>query len=243
MFNKIRLILFFCLSFAVNLCFAQSKETKYYVTKLGIDSVLRNKGNLLNISVSKKPLLSVEGQMYSFDSLKNWSIDRIAKITVYKSLKGTGYEQYGKESNGVLVYIKTSLSAMLDKTEGANEISISESNQNKTEEPVDKIYSFFSTETPPEYPGGIQKFNEFITNNLKYPTKALEDNIQGKVYVSFIVEKDGSLSTFKIARKLGSGTDEEAIRLLKISKRWKPGYVRKLPVRTSHTLPINFLIP
>jgi len=102
------------------------------------------------------------------------------------------------------------------------------------------VYSFVSMENPPAYPGGIEKFYEFLGKNIKYPPMAAENNIQGNVFVSFTVEKDGSLTDIKIDRKLGYGTDEEAIRVLKTSRRWNPGMQNGKPVRVKYNIPIKF---
>lgn len=101
------------------------------------------------------------------------------------------------------------------------------------------VYSFVSMETPPTYPGGMAKFYTFLFENIKYPAEAKANNIQGNVFVSFIVEKDGSLTNLKIDRKLGFGTDEEALRVLKMSRRWNPGIQNGKPVRVSYNIPIK----
>lgn len=105
------------------------------------------------------------------------------------------------------------------------------------------LYSFVSMKTPPTHPGGIEKFYKFIDDNKKYPPLAKENNIQGNVFVSFIVEKDGSLTDIKIARKLGYGTDEEAVRVLKLSRRWNPGMQNGKPVRVKYNIPVKFSLP
>lgn len=102
------------------------------------------------------------------------------------------------------------------------------------------VYSFVSMENPPAYPGGIEKFYKFLGDNIKYPPMAAENNITGNVFVSFTVEKDGSLTDIKIDRKLGYGTDEEAVRVLKLSKRWNPGMQNGKPVRVKYNIPIKF---
>lgn len=102
------------------------------------------------------------------------------------------------------------------------------------------VYNFVSMENPPAYPGGIEKFYKFLGDNIKYPPMAAENNIQGNVFVSFTVEKDGSLTDIKIDRKLGYGTDEEAVRVLKLSKRWNPGMQNGKPVRVKYNIPIKF---
>lgn len=105
------------------------------------------------------------------------------------------------------------------------------------------VYSFVSMENPPSHPGGIEKFYKFIEDNKKYPTSAIENNIQGNVFVSFTVEKDGSLTDIKVDRKLGHGTDEEAVRVLKLSKRWNPGMQNGKPVRVKYNIPVKFSLP
>ncbi|WP_410220352.1 TonB family protein [Pedobacter sp.] len=107
---------------------------------------------------------------------------------------------------------------------------------------AEPVYSFVSMENPPSFPGGIEKFYDFLSQNINYPKEAFENNIQGNVFISFIVEKDGSLADIKIERKLGYGTDEEAIRVLKLSKKWNPGQINQKPVRTKYNIPIKFTL-
>jgi TonB family protein len=106
----------------------------------------------------------------------------------------------------------------------------------------EKVVDLTTLETPPKYPGGIPDFYKFIGNNLKYPEAALKNKVEGKVLTTFIIEKDGSISDIKVEKKLGSGTDEEAIRVLKLAKKWEPGMVNGKPVRVKYNIPINFSI-
>ena len=76
--------------------------------------------------------------------------------------------------------------------------------------------------------------------NIKYPPAALAKKVQGSVFLEFIIEKDGSISNIKVQRSLGSGTDEEAIRVLKLSKKWNPGVKDGKLVRTFYKMPIKF---
>lgn len=117
--------------------------------------------------------------------------------------------------------------------------TISESSKPETSDNA-KLYDLGNVEIAPEYRGGQKALNMFLASRLKYPTKARENKIQGKVYVAFIIEKNGGLSDFRIIRGLGNGCDEEAIRVLKLSTNWKPGYVNGSPVRTSYVLPVSF---
>ena len=97
---------------------------------------------------------------------------------------------------------------------------------------------FQVVEDMPQFPGGsVQKW---ISKNVKYPMIALENNIQGKVFVQFVIEKDGSVSDVKVARSVDPSLDKEAIRVVKAMPKWKPGKQRGKPVRVSYTVPINF---
>ncbi len=103
-----------------------------------------------------------------------------------------------------------------------------------------RLYDLGNVETAPEYRGGQSALAMFLGSSLRYPARARENKVQGKVYISFIVEKDGSLSDFKVIRGIGNGCDEEAIRVLKLCPLWKPGMVADKAVRTTYVLPITF---
>lgn len=105
-----------------------------------------------------------------------------------------------------------------------------------------KVYDFTSLEKNPEYPGGIEKFYEYVSKAVKYPQMAQDANIQGKVLLSFVVEKDGSLTDIRVDRKLGGGTDEEAVRVLKASRKWIPGVQNGKRVRVKYNIPISFTL-
>ncbi|MEO8793841.1 MAG: energy transducer TonB [Daejeonella sp.] len=105
-----------------------------------------------------------------------------------------------------------------------------------------KLYDLGSVETAPEFPGGQKALAKYLGFNLKYPAAARENNTQGKVYISFVIEKNGQLTDFKIIKGIGNGCDTEALRVLKNSVAWKPGMVEGKPVRTAFTQPIIFQI-
>ncbi|MBC8051859.1 MAG: TonB family protein [Sphingobacteriaceae bacterium] len=92
----------------------------------------------------------------------------------------------------------------------------------------------------PEFPGGMEAFSSFLRKNLKYPDRAIEAGVGGKVYVSFIIEKDGRLTDIKVLRGIGYGCDEEATRVLKKSPAWKPGIQNERNVRVLYTIPLVF---
>lgn len=97
---------------------------------------------------------------------------------------------------------------------------------------------FAVVEEMPRFPGGnVQKW---ISQHIKYPMIAQENNIQGKVFVQFVIEKDGSVTNVKVARSADPSLDSEAIRVISSMPKWTPGKQRKKPVRVSFTVPINF---
>lgn len=99
---------------------------------------------------------------------------------------------------------------------------------------------FDMPEQMPEFPGGGDAMEQFINKNIKYPAEAKSKNIQGKVYVQFIVEKDGSISDVAIRRGTNKLLDAEAMRVVKLMPNWKPGSMRGKTVRVRYTLPISF---
>jgi protein TonB len=104
------------------------------------------------------------------------------------------------------------------------------------------VYETSALEQYPEFEGGMAAWAKFIQRNLRYPEDAQEKGIQGKVFVSFVVEKDGSVSGVSLIRGIGSGCDEEAMRVIKKSPRWKPGLQHNNPVRVRYTMPLSFTI-
>jgi protein TonB len=98
------------------------------------------------------------------------------------------------------------------------------------------IYNSAGIQVKPDFPGGIEKFYKYIANNYKTPE---EDGLKGKVYVNFVVEKDGSLTDIKVIRDIGYGTGKEAIRVLKNSPKWVPGEQNGKKVRVLYSLPIS----
>ena len=99
---------------------------------------------------------------------------------------------------------------------------------------------FKIVEEMPSFPGGEAKLMEFVGKNIKYPQIARETGIQGRVFVNFVVEPDGSVSNVSVLRGIGGGCDEEAMRVVKSMPKWKPGKQRGKAVRVQYMLPVNF---
>ncbi len=101
---------------------------------------------------------------------------------------------------------------------------------------------FVVVEDDPEFPGGIEALYRYLASNIKYPTEAKNEKIQGTVYVSFVIEKDGSVSNIKLLRDIGGGCGQEAVRVVQQMPKWKPGRQRGQRVRTQYNLPIKFTL-
>jgi protein TonB len=99
---------------------------------------------------------------------------------------------------------------------------------------------FFVVEVQPEFPGGMDSMYAFIQKNLIYPEKAKAEGIEGRVFITFTIEKDGSVSNVKILRGIGGGCDEAAKEVIEKMPKWKPGTQRGKPVRVQFNLPIKF---
>ena len=97
-----------------------------------------------------------------------------------------------------------------------------------------------TVEQLPEFPGGIVQIMKWLTRNLRYPPIAQSQRIQGKVVVSFIINKDGSIASPTIVQSVDPVLDREALRVVKMMPRWKPGLQNGKPCRTMFAIPVNF---
>ena len=97
-----------------------------------------------------------------------------------------------------------------------------------------------SADVQPAYPGGFEAMSKFLAANIKYPEQAKKNHTEGKVFVSFVVQPDGSLTDVKIQKGIGNGCDEETLRVIKLMPKWEPGKLKGKPVAASMTLPVYF---
>ncbi len=173
--------------------------------------------NNFNQSITKKRF-----KMMTNNSLKNYgAIKAIIAIMVVSSVTfffacDNEYEEVGAEK----------IESQLKGTDNA----------------LDDEVAYTVVEKMPEFPGGFEELRKFIAINVKYPVKAQELGVQGRVYVSFVVAKDGSVKDAKIARGVHETIDEEAIRVIKSMPMWEPGMKQGEFVNVSFTVPINFVL-
>ena len=111
------------------------------------------------------------------------------------------------------------------------------------EEEVEEDAPFIKVEKMPTFQGGdLNKFRNWVQSKVRYPQIAQENNISGRVFLMFVVERDGTLTNIQVLQTPDSSLSDEAIRVLKTSPKWKPGKQRNQTVRVKYTLPIDFRI-
>jgi protein TonB len=110
------------------------------------------------------------------------------------------------------------------------------------EEVFDDAEIFTIVEDMPTFPGGDAEMMKYLGKNTKFPPLAKDAGIQGIVYVTFVVAKDGKIADVRVLRGIGGGCDEEALRVIKDMPRWKPGKQRGRPVRVQYNIPIRFIL-
>jgi len=101
-------------------------------------------------------------------------------------------------------------------------------------------FVYMTVEEMPEFPGGVNELVSFVARNLRYPGEAQRKGIQGKVFVGFVVEKDGSVGNVRVVNGVDFDLDAEAVRVVKLLPNWRPGKIKGEAVRVAYTIPINF---
>jgi protein TonB len=104
----------------------------------------------------------------------------------------------------------------------------------------DKTFEMFDIQKPPSFPGGEAELFKFLQKNIEYPALAKENNISGVVPLTFVVNKDGSVSDVQILRDIGGGCGKEAVRVVKAMPKWVPGEANGHAVKVRYTLPVRF---
>lgn len=129
---------------------------------------------------------------------------------------------------------------VIEDTETSQDDEVDFSDVESEEEEEDEGEVFFVVEDMPEFPGGEQALHQYLAESIKYPTIAQENGIQGRVYVKFVINTDGSVTNVEVARGVDPSLDKEAKRVVREMPKWEPGEQRGDPVRVSYTVPINF---
>lgn len=191
----------------------------------------------------------------SYDTEEVEVIDRTAVEVVEEVVLQTKAEEPPPPPEDVPQQESTELEIVDDSQELTNEVKISSFTEDRgnvrvevpkvvvVEETLEEEEEIFVVvEQQATYPGGDAARMKFLQENIKYPQAAREGNVQGTVWVTFVVEKDGSLTDIKVLRDIGGGCGEEAIRVVKAMPKWTPAQQRGKKVRHQFNLPIKFTL-
>ena len=191
--------------------------------------------HLLGLAYNHKYGLS---NNFNFSHLKQ----RIIMMNKKKS-NGAGHIKYALfvlPAFALLVAGNISCSQGASEKQDAKEETVAPDSVAAPTDGVAKEEVFMVAEKMPEFPGGMKELLKFLQDNLKYPENAMKNNVQGRVIVQFVVEKDGTLTEFKVARSVDPDLDAEALRVLQTMPKWKPGMQRGKIVRVKFTVPVSF---
>lgn len=194
--------------------------------------------HLLGLAYNHKYGLS---NNFNFSHLKQ----RIIMMNKKKS-NGAGHIKYALfvlPAFALLVAGNISCSQGASEKQDAKEEVVAPVSPEAKEAPADstaKEEVFMVAEQMPEFPGGMKEMLKFLQENVKYPVNAIKNNVQGRVIVQFVVEKDGTLTEFKVARSVDPDLDAEALRVLQTMPKWKPGMQKGQVVRVKFTVPVSF---
>ena len=159
-----------------------------------------------------------------FEPIKSFVITYNAKARSF-TIQRNVFKYAGKAEGGPNFNQVEAISSQLTVVEAGNN---------------DDVYEV--VESMPEFSGGDAGLMAYMRQSLKYPREAQEDGIRGTVMVSFVIEKDGSVSNVKVTRSVHELLDKEAVRMVKGMPKWKPGMKEGKPVRTRYTVPIRFFL-
>lgn len=194
--------------------------------------------HLLGLTYSHKYGLS---NNFNFSHLKQ----RIIMMNKKKT-NGAGHIKYALfaiPAFALLLAGNISCSSEATKTDDVKEKAVTEKPE-VVETPAEKAETkdevFMVVEKMPEFPGGIKELMSFLSKNIKYPASAIAKNVQGRVIVQFVVEKDGTPTEFKVMRSVDPALDAEALRVMQEMPKWKPGMQRGQVVRVKYTVPVTF---
>jgi protein TonB len=101
---------------------------------------------------------------------------------------------------------------------------------------------FAAVQQSPQFPGGLTEFYHYVMKTVRYPAQSKSNKTQGRVIVTMIVEKDGSISHTKVIRSVAPDLDREALRVINSSPKWQPGIQNGKPVRVMYSIPISFAL-
>jgi len=229
---------------------------KYLFTLFGLLTLIITVSAQEGNPETAKPSVILDGKILvnGMDTLRKFKREDIESVTILKERSKTAL--FGINDNNGLLIVFTKA-----KQNSAENIALKEkiAKLNIATKPdvvlkappaikpsKDSIasgtFDFVSIEKQPEFPGGLKAFYQYLGANIKYPKESAKNKIQGRVFLSFIVEKDGELSNIKIIRGVSADINEEAIRVISNSPKWNPGIQFGVPVRVKYNINVNFAL-
>lgn len=193
------------------------------------------KGSVIVISFIGLQSCSLVVSPAEGSSVMKAKIKMLEETTQTDEIVVVGYEKPEPESASQVKWYKAEEVAKNEKNGPESAQQPQTAAKDNTEEPV-----FTVVEEMPEYPGGMSEFMKFIAQNIKYPADALQGKVEGRVIARFVVCKDGSISDIEIMRSVSPSLDAEAVRVLKLMPKWKPGRQRGKAVPVKFTVPVTF---
>lgn len=148
--------------------------------------------------------------------------------------------QKPKQTTDATPAVKTETKTTKPEQKTVNKAVKTQSQQKKDKPVKGKNGVYTVVEQMPQFPGGDEARTQYMINSIKYPDEARKKNIQGTVYITFIVEENGAVSNVKILRGIGGGCDEEAFRVIREMPAWVPGKQKGKTVRVQYNMPIKF---
>mgnify|MGYP002623171729 FL=1 len=188
----------------------------------------------------------------SYDSEEKEQIERVATEEQEEIIIQTQQEELPPPPPPEQPEVTTEFEVVEDEAEIKNELvvnaEVTEDTKNieitpvkiEEEEEEEETQIFTVVENDPEFPGGMEALYKYLRDNIKYPQLARDNNITGRVYVTFVVERDGSIANPRVLKDIGGGCGAEAIRVVKSMPKWTPGKQRGKAVRVQFNLPVSF---
>lgn len=232
---KWRYLLGVLMAFTLVLVFACENKDENFT-----ENQTTEQGVQLKSANGEQPLFLIDGEMADHDAMEKLDPNSIESIDVLKGDNPAMVEKYGELANNGVVMITSKSGALDSKNNAVNEVVVvGYAGQTAG---ADDPAVFNIVEEMPEFPGGELELRKFIAQRVKYPVIAQDNRIQGKVYVTFVVEKDGSVGRIKIARGVDPSLDAEAMRVVNEMPNWTPGKQRGVNVAVAYTVPIEFVL-
>ena len=185
----------------------------------------------------EEPLLIVDGKIATIEQVRALPRDAVAKVATMR--EKTAIKSYGEKAKyGALIITTVKHQKEIDNEEYPTRIIGGNSTIDlgfaKTDDVFDEVDEI------PQFPGGMAGMMQYLSSNIRYPKDAKESGAQGRVIVSFIIEKDGSISNAKVAKPTYSSLDEEALRVVSNMPKWTPGKQNGEAVRVKYSIPVSF---